>query len=78
MSYLIPIISKILIDSTQFLFFIMFYRYEFASCGLKNITLWEMSGRNLLRKKVVNVQEETNQSSICITCLSYISYSLGD
>ncbi|KAL4497254.1 hypothetical protein ABPG72_011189 [Tetrahymena utriculariae] len=53
-------------------------KYEFASCGYKNITLWEMSGRNLLRKKVVNVQEETTSTSICITCLSYISYSLGD
>lgn len=25
-------------------------RYEFVTCGLRNITVWEVDGRNLLRK----------------------------
>lgn len=25
-------------------------RYEFTTCGLKNITVWEVNGRNILRK----------------------------
>ncbi|EGR31153.1 hypothetical protein IMG5_116830 [Ichthyophthirius multifiliis] len=51
---------------------------KFASCGFKNITLWEMQGRNLMRKQVVSACEEVYNQQCCITCIGYISYSLGD
>jgi WD40 repeat protein len=50
-------------------------KYEFATSGVQNITFWEVSARNLLRKQVVTIGGE---SLSVITCLAHISYSLGD
>lgn len=54
-------------------------RYEFATCGYSNVTIWSLQGRNLIRSKVIGVGEEPRYSAGCfVTCLSYISYLLGD
>ncbi|CAD8183513.1 unnamed protein product [Paramecium pentaurelia] len=53
-------------------------RYEFATCGYQNITIWSLQGRNLIRSQVI-LSDEVKYSNGCfITCLSYISYLLSD
>lgn len=47
------------------------------TAGVRNVTFWEISARNLLRKQVININEEYS-TTCCITCVQYISYSLGN
>ncbi|KAL4455920.1 hypothetical protein ABPG73_008674 [Tetrahymena malaccensis] len=54
-------------------------RYEFVTCGTQNITVWEMNGRNILRKLVVNAASESDYgANCCITCVDYISYYINE
>lgn len=37
-------------------------RYEFATCGLQNVTLWEIKGRNLLRSHSIALASSGGKS----------------
>ncbi|EGR29518.1 PH domain protein [Ichthyophthirius multifiliis] len=54
-------------------------KYELVTCGTQNITVWELNGRNLLRKLVVNASNESvHGANCCITCVDYLSYWLNE
>lgn len=46
---------------------------------LKYLTVWEINGRNLLRKSVVHVMSKENNQQPCImTAMAYMSYSVRE
>jgi len=43
------------------------------------MTVWNISGRNLIRKYNINVAEDESNKrgpNICVTCVGYVSYYL--
>lgn len=54
-------------------------RNEFVTCGTSDITVWELNGRNILRKLIINAAIESGHGiNCCVTCVDYISYHMNE
>lgn len=51
-------------------------KYEFATCGYQNISVWQVNGRSLIRKEWIKVQKNEEGETPFFTCLAYIHYQV--
>jgi len=52
-------------------------KYEFVSCGYRNICCWKIEGRSLVRKEWIHVRETQRENDPIFTCTAYLDYIVG-